>query len=462
MFRIFDQYVSRKTLFVVAGDALSIVGSILLAYKIRFWTDPESFAFYIQQPDLTLRCVTTLAVFQVCAYYNELYRAQDQLSSSDQFFRLTQATGVGCFFLAAIYYAAPQLSIGRSVFAMTLIFMLTSTTTLRWLADLAWRTALPKRTVLILGTDRVARALAEEISLRADLNMKFVGFVGAAKPDDLVGEYLGDASAIEDLVRKYSVQAVLVSDNVFSGSLPLNALLKLRTRGVRVEDANATLAAFTGKISIETVQSPWFVFSTGFARSGYAMAFKRLTDLSLSAIGLIVCLPIMLAVAVVVRLTSPGPALFRQTRVGLNGRHFEVLKFRTMTQDAERDGVARWAQANDPRITSVGRYLREYRLDELPQFINVIRGHMSFIGPRPERPEFVSQILQVEPLYDERHTLRPGLTGWAQVCYPYGSNLEDAIRKLEYDLFYLKNVSFLFDMAIVFQTVKIVLWGRGR
>lgn len=462
MFRIFDQYVSRKTGFVVAGDSLSIVGSILLGYKIRFWNDPESFDFYTQQPDLTLRCLAILAVFQVCAYYNELYRAQDQLSASDQFFRLTQATGVGCFFLAAIYYAAPQLSIGRSVFAMTLIFLLAATTSLRWLADLTWRTALPKRTVLILGTDQVACSLAQEISLRADLNMQFVGFVGASKPDDLSGDYLGDASGIEDLVRQHAVQTVLVSDNVFSGRLPLNALLKLRTRGVLVEDANAALAGFTGKISIETVQSPWFVFSTGFSRSGYAMAFKRLTDLSLSTIGLIVSSPVMLLVAVLVRLTSPGPALFRQTRVGLNGQPFEVLKFRTMREDAELDGVARWAQQDDPRITSVGRFLRVYRLDELPQFINVIRGQMSFIGPRPERPEFVNQIIQVEPLYDERHTLRPGLTGWAQVCYPYGSNLEDAIRKLEYDLFYLKNVSFLFDMAIIFQTVKIVLWGRGR
>ena len=462
MFRIFDQYVSRKTVFVVAGDALSIVGSIILGYKIRFWNDPESFAFFTQQPDLTFRCLTILAVFQICAYYNELYRAQDQLAASDQFFRLTQATGVGCFFLAAIYYAAPQLSIGRSVFAMTLIFLLALTTLLRWLADLAWRTALPKRTVLILGTDQVARSVAEEISLRADLNMHVIGFVSASKPDGLLGDYLGDASGIEDLVRQHSVETVLVSDNVFLGNLPLNSLLKLRTRGVRVEDANAALAGFTGKISIETVQSPWFVFSTGFSRSGYAMAFKRLTDLLLSAIGLIVTLPVMLVVAVVVRLSSPGPALFRQNRVGLNGNVFEVLKFRTMREDAEVDGVARWAQEDDPRITPVGRFLRVYRLDELPQFINVIRGQMSFIGPRPERPEFVRQILQVEPLYDERHTLRPGLTGWAQVCYPYGSNLEDAIRKLEYDLFYLKNVSFLFDMAIIFQTVKIVLWGRGR
>jgi sugar transferase (PEP-CTERM system associated) len=462
MFRIFDQYVSRKTVFVVAGDSLSIVGSILLAYRIRFWNDPEGFAFFTQEPDLAFRCLTILAIFQICAYYNELYRAQDQLSASDQFFRLTQATGAGCFFLAAIYYAAPQLSIGRSVFAMTLIFLLASTTLLRWLADLAWRTALPKRPVLVLGTDQVARNLAEEINLRADLNMQFVGFVGASRPSDLPGDYLGDASNIEELVRERSVETVLVSDNVFAGSLPLNALLKLRTRGVRVEDANAALAGFTGKISIESVQSPWFVFSTGFSRGGYAMAFKRLTDLLFSTVGLIVSLPVMLVIAALVRLTSPGPALFRQTRVGLNGRHFEVLKFRTMRQDAEVDGIARWAQQDDPRVTSVGKFLRIYRLDELPQFINVIRGDMSFIGPRPERPEFVSQILQVEPLYDERHTLRPGLTGWAQVCYPYGSNLEDAIRKLEYDLFYLKNVSFLFDMAIIFQTVKIVLWGRGR
>src|SRR5690606_30548020 len=162
-------------------------GSIVLGYRVRFWNDPESFAFFTQQPDLTLRCLTILAVFQVCAYYNEPYRAQDQLSASDQFFRLTQATGVGCFFLAAIYYAAPQLSIGRSVFAMTLILLLALSTLLRWLADLSWRTALPKRSVLVLGTDDVARKIAEEISLRSDLNMQLVGFVGASNTNDLPG-----------------------------------------------------------------------------------------------------------------------------------------------------------------------------------------------------------------------------------------------------------------------------------
>ena len=192
------------------------------------------------------------------------------------------------------------------------------------------------------------------------------------------------------------------------------------------------------------------------------MAFKRLTDLTLGTVGLLLSLPIMAVVAVAIRLDSKGPALFLQQRTGLNGNLFEVLKFRTMRIDAEVDGVAQFATEGDPRITRVGKHLRRYRLDELPQFINVILGHMSFVGPRPERPEFISQILQVEPLYDERHTLRPGLTGWAQVCYRYGANLEDSISKLEYDLFYLKNVSFLFDMAIILQTVKIVLWGRGR
>lgn len=462
MFRIFDQYVSRKTFLLVLGDAACIVGSILLAYQIRFWGDPESVAFYTQEPDLAIRCLAIVGIFQICAYYNELYLVEGRLTTTDQFFRLAQATGVGCFFLSAIYYAAPELSIGRAVFALTLLGVLVSTTVFRSVADLAWRSGLPKRSVLVVGTDSMAKTLAEEISLRDDLGMVLAGFVGTADTTDLPGPYLGHVSEIEAIVKTHGARTVLVSESGLHGGLPTHSFLRLRTRGVRVDDARAVLAAFTGKISVETARSPWFVFSDGFSRNGYVMAFKRLTDLTLSTIGLLLSLPIMAVVAVIIRLDSPGPILFRQKRTGLNGHPFEVLKFRTMRQDAERDGVARWAQEGDPRITRVGGFLRVYRIDELPQFINVIRGQMSFVGPRPERPEFVDKILEVEPLYDERHTLRPGLTGWAQVCYPYGANLEDAIRKLEYDLFYLKNVSVLFDMAIVFQTVKIVLWGRGR
>lgn len=462
MFRIFDQYVSRQALFLVVGDSFVITLSVVVAYFLRFRDDPEGFAFYVQQPDITFRGLTILVLFQICAYYNELYQTEGRQSTSDQFFRLSQAVGFGCFILAAIYYVIPQLSVGRGVFALTLILVLLGTTGLRWLTDLSRGASSQKRPALILGTEQLARSLAREILQRDDLGVSLVGFVGSNPSQDLPAPLLGSEEDIEAVLAAHSVHTVMVANDTTDDNVPFGTLLRAKTRGVRVEDARAALAAYTAKISIESVRSPWFVYSGGFARGGYATVVKRLMDLLLGILGLLLTLPIMLVVAIAVRLDSHGPVLFRQKRTGLHGEPFDVLKFRTMSVDAEIDGVARWATEDDPRITRIGKHLRIYRLDELPQFINVIRGHMSFVGPRPEKPEFISQILEVEPLYGERHTLRPGLTGWAQVCYPYGANLDDSIRKLEYDLFYLKNVSFLFDMAIIFQTVKIVLWGRGR
>jgi sugar transferase (PEP-CTERM system associated) len=462
MFRLFDQYVSRQALLLVFGDSAAIAVSILIAYWIRFRGDPESLSFYLQQPDITYRGLTIVGLFQICAYYNELYQTEGRQGTADQFFRLAQAIGVGCFLLAAVYYVAPQLSVGRGVFALTLILILASTTALRWITDSVWGANSRGRPVLILGTERLARSVAEEIIQRNDLGMVLVGFVGCSPAADLPAPVVGLADDVESLVALHNVRVVLVANDNDVEKAPFATLLRLKTRGVRIEDARAALAAFTGKISIDSVRSSWFVYGEGFSRSDYAIAFKRLTDLLFGIVGLVLASPIMILVSLAVRLDSRGPALFRQKRTGLHGEDFEVLKFRTMRVDAEIDGVPRWATEDDPRITRIGKHLRVYRLDELPQFINVIRGHMSFVGPRPERPEFVGQIIEVEPLYSERHTLRPGLTGWAQVCYPYGANLDDSIRKLEYDLFYLKNVSFLFDLAIIFQTVKIVLWGRGR
>jgi exopolysaccharide biosynthesis polyprenyl glycosylphosphotransferase len=203
------------------------------------------------------------------------------------------------------------------------------------------------------------------------------------------------------------------------------------------------------------------VFSDGFQRSTLTSIIKRALDLACSIVGLVLSSPAMLLIGIAIRLDSKGPAIYRQTRVGLRGRPFEVLKFRSMRTDAEAENGAQWAQDEDPRVTRVGRFLRRYRLDELPQFVNVIRGEMSFVGPRPERPVFVEQLRQKISYYDERHSVRPGLTGWAQVSYHYGASFEDTARKLEYDLFYLKNMSVLFDCAIILKTIRIVLTGFG-
>ncbi|MCZ6760768.1 MAG: exopolysaccharide biosynthesis polyprenyl glycosylphosphotransferase, partial [Gemmatimonadetes bacterium] len=271
----------------------------------------------------------------------------------------------------------------------------------------------------------------------------------------------GCASGLESVVERHRISRVVVALEEHRGVLPMQSLLRLRVSGVEVEDSHSTMAALTGRVPLQTLRSSWFIFSDGFHRTGWTEVVKRALDLSLGLLGLVLSAPIMALAAIAIKWDSEGPVLYRQTRVGRRGKPFDVLKFRTMGADAETNGIPQWAEEDDPRVTRLGRFLRKYRVDELPQFVNVIRGQMSFVGPRPERPVFVEELGQIIPYYDERHTVRPGITGWAQVRYGYGGNTEEAMRKLEYDLFYLKNMSVWFDAAIVFETVKIVMFGRG-
>ena len=463
MFRIFSQYVSRKAFIHFVADAVLGVLAFMLAAKLRALDSPETYATLTEWPDFGYRVGAVVGSFLICSYYNDLYTQGTLTSFGEQFFRMAQALGVACFGLAAVYYLLPDLRLGRGAFGLGILLLLAFSSAFRWITDRFWHGAVTRMNVAIVGVHELAQTTAREIGFRSDLNMRVVGFVGVGSEGEppLGPDVLGGADKLEQIVQAYSVQKLIVALNE-DEPVPTSYLLRTRTRGVVIEDARAMLAALTGRVAIETVSSPWFIFSEGFRRSRYALAFKRLIDLCMGLLGLAIALPIMAVVGPCVRLDSRGPILFRQRRVGLEGQCFELMKFRTMREDAEADGVARWAEQNDPRVTRIGGFLRKYRFDELPQFVNVIRGEMSLVGPRPERPEFVDRLRAEIPFYDERHTLRPGITGWAQICYPYGATVEDALRKLEYDLFYLKNVSILFDIAIVLQTVKIVLWGRGR
>jgi sugar transferase (PEP-CTERM system associated) len=272
---------------------------------------------------------------------------------------------------------------------------------------------------------------------------------------------LGPADRLDEITRANRAAKIIVALEDRRGVLPVRHLVRLKAEGVYIEDVESTLAALAGRVWLATVRPSWFVFSDGFRRSKFGAVTKRAVDLAAGIVGFFLTVPLMALVAVAIKLDSNGPVLYRQTRVGWKGRHFELLKFRSMRVDAESNGEAQWASENDPRVTRVGRHLRKFRLDELPQFVNVIRGDMSFVGPRPERPVFVERLRNEISYYDERHTVRPGITGWAQVEYRYGSSVDDAWRKLEYDLFYLKNMSFLFDCAIIFKTIRIVLTGTG-
>jgi sugar transferase (PEP-CTERM system associated) len=273
---------------------------------------------------------------------------------------------------------------------------------------------------------------------------------------------VGSIDDIPALISQLNVHRVVVSLSEARGKLPMDRLLDLRLRGgVMFDHLASVYEEYTGKIAVENLRPSWLIFSDGFRKTRPLLFLKRVADVVLSAVGLLLLSPVMAIVAALVKLTSPGPALYHQERVGLNGRTFTVHKFRTMRSDAEKGTGPVWATANDSRVTTVGRFLRRTRLDEIPQLWNVLRGDMSFVGPRPERPTFVEQLSAQIPFYPQRHVVKPGVTGWAQVRYTYGASVEDAIEKLQYDLYYIKNMSLALDLVIVLETIKTVVLRRG-
>jgi sugar transferase (PEP-CTERM system associated) len=466
VFQIFNRYVSYKAVLLVALEGTLILLAILLGIKVRFWDNPDAFRVYTALPDFAIQALTVVICLQVCFYYNELYNTNEVWHPSEHLIRLGQAMGAACLVLGLLYFLFPSLVIGRGVFLIALGLAAASVTAARMLVNFAWRSTIPPECVLIFGTGKLASDVAREIRRRDDLNIRVLGFIETSKdnslaPPDLFGwPVLGKVDRLEQIVENQPVGRIIVALHDLRGALPVRELLRLRTRGIRVEEAYSTLAALTGRIALENVRPSWLIFSGGFRRTPFTIFLKRVIDLSLSVVGCVVSIPIVGLAAVGILLDDGRPIFYRQRRLGLGGSTFVLTKLRTMRVNAEVDG-AQWAEDNDPRVTRVGRYLRRYRIDELPQFLNVIRGEMSFVGPRPERPEFVELLRRRIPFYDERHSVRPGITGWAQVNYPYGATVEDASNKLEYDLFYLKNMSIVFDFAIVFETVRIVLFGRG-
>src|SRR5581483_4695495 len=425
---------------------------------------PAGFDAYVRFPNFALQILLFVIVFQICLYYSDFHDLRTMRSHSEQWLCLGQSLGIGCILLALTYYVFPQLLIGRGVFFISMALLAAFVVISRMALEAAWHVAGPSQNMLVLGTHGLALTVANELARRGDLNIRLAGFVetGTGEADSLFGHpILGNAAELEAIAAAHRISRIVVAMEDRRGALPIRELVRLRVQGVRVEDAHSTIAALSGRVWLETVQPSWFVFSDGFHRSRLTWIAKRLFDLFFGCLGLGRSAPGVALVAILIRLDSPGPIIYRQRRVGLRGETFEVLKFRSMRTDAEKGGAAQWAQQNDPRVTRIGKYLRKYRFDELPQFLNVIRGDMSFVGPRPERPVFVEQLRKEISYYDERHSVRPGLTGWAQVQYQYGSSIEDAFRKLEYDLFYLKNMSVFFDFAIILQTIRIVISGHG-
>jgi sugar transferase (PEP-CTERM system associated) len=465
MIRVFNQYISPKSIVLLLLEGALITLALLCAVWIRFWNNTSDFAAYVALPNFTLQAIFFVLTLQICFYYCDLYTLSVIRGRHEQFIALGQSVGAGCLLLGILYFVFPTMLLGRGVFFISVTLVPAFVAVSRIALDRIWLAAAPISNVLILGTESLALVVASELGKRSDLNMAVTGFVdlkGTPGEERLLNglPVLGNKDDLQSIVQQNNISRIIVALEDRRNVLPTRELVRLRVQGIRIEDAHSTIAALTGRVWLETVKPSWFVFTDGFRRSTLTIIAKRAIDLASGIAGLVLTAPVMLLVAIAIRLDSPGPVLFRQTRVGLRGKTFRVLKFRSMRLDAEAAG-AQWAIDNDPRVTKIGRCLRKYRLDELPQFINVIRGEMSLVGPRPERPEFVESLRKHISYYDERHSVRPGVTGWAQVQYSYGCTVEDAIRKLEYDLFYLKNVSTFFDCAIILDTVRIVLTGKG-
>lgn len=318
--------------------------------------------------------------------------------------------------------------------------------------------------VLVLGTAEAGITLVRELLVRPELNVKIVGFLdekGENIGKSLVNpSIIGSVHHVSDIVRENAVSQVILSLNERRGCTPVEQLLQLKFSGVQVADAHSVYEKVTGKILLTNLEPSWLFLSAGFRKSRFLLTAKRSIDIVISLFGIILGLPLMGAIAFAIWLETGFPILFRQERVGLGQQPFTIWKFRSMLPDAEASGPS-WAQSNDPRITRVGRLLRKFRLDELPQLFNVLRGEMSLVGPRPEQTKLCKMLEQMIPMYWRRHSIRPGITGWAQVKYQYGSNIEDAKRKLEYELYYIKNLSLTLDLAIILATFKVILFGRG-
>lgn len=456
MVRLFHVYYPVRTVVLLACEALIIGGSFLVATLLVL--GPDSFLVLNYERGLEkIFAITILAL--LCSYYFDLYAPQRLPSRSEVYFRLFVVLGVLSFLLAAIAYVFPGFKVGEYVLLCGLAIL--TITLVLWRSAYNWvigRSMFCER-VYVLGAGERANRIVDAIRSRNDLGMDVVGWAGATGDTGLVRDDF--AVAVASCCKKGHVDRIIVALADRRGTMPVRELLDARLRGTKIEEATTLLEKISGKIEVEGLHPSTLIFSEGFRTKQSLLLARRIFSIAIAGTGLILCLPVLPIIALAVKISSPGPVLFRQQRVGRRGKFFMLMKFRTMRQDAEKKTGAVWATKDDPRVTKVGRFLRKTRLDEIPQLWNVLRGDMGFVGPRPERPEFVQWLSEQIPYYNLRHIIRPGITGWAQVRYQYGASLEETKQKVAYDLYYIKHMSVALDLLIMFETVKTVLLRRG-
>ena len=453
-----------RTLLLIIAEALLIFLAMVSAAYLRLgWVD----AYYELNEKSGFLKAALVTSFCLAAFY--LYDLYDFVVMHDRrelVLRLVQALGLAWVALAITMYLMPRLMIGRgvSLIALPLALLLM----VGWRVCAHWLLGHPGvgEKILIVGSGASAVEVAREVLERRDAGYRVVGFVDS-RPE-LVGQSLlnprviGLTDDLAEITRREGVNRIVVALGERRGQFPVRQLLDLSLSGdVAIEECAGFYERLTGRVSLDMMRPSWLIFSSRARQARLSAVLRTAFHRAAALVGAVVSLPLALLTAVLIKLDSPGPVLYSQERVGKNGRPFRVYKFRSMRTDAEKDGPVWASKAGDARTTRVGRVIRKIRVDEVPQFWNILRGDMNFVGPRPERPHFVKQLAEEIPFYEQRHLIAPGLTGWAQIKYPYGASIEDARQKLQYDLYYIKNQSLLLDAVILFETVKTILFGRG-
>ncbi len=459
--RILNKDVPLRNVLFVVGEGALIYAAVLVSAFIRHGSAHRSFL----SPDLHSKAMLIMVICQASLYFNELYNLQVTDTYLELGLRLTKALGIASIILAIIYYCIPSFRTARGVFLISLVFLTLLIVSWRYAYNWILKKKMFTEKIFILGSGELSKKILNEINGHRDSGYQVAGVVPTnpatilALPMEIPLFKLNDNLC--DLAESYRIKKIIVAMDDRRGNLPSEELLRCKMQGTTVLEGESFYEKLAGKILAENINPSWLIYSDGFRKTRLIRLTKRIGDLSLASLGLLFTLPLTLIIAVAIKLDSRGPVIYRQERCGEGGRTFELCKFRSMIDNAEETCGPTWAQDNDCRVTRVGAILRKFRLDEIPQMWNVLKGDMSFLGPRPERPEFVKELEQIIPYYSERHTVKPGITGWAQVSYAYGASVEDALEKLKYDLFYIKNMSILMDLRIILKTMKIVLRQSG-
>lgn len=456
MIRIFNVYYPSRALLLVMGEALMIFASLLIGVIWRFRED-SFLVLNFENGYYTVFILTFLAL--LLSHGFDLYDPLHFEAKGELYFRVLLVPGLLAFGLAIAGALFPNVMLGNFSYLSGLIIL--SLAMLAWRSAYSWLVSQPylRERVYVLGTGERAERLVQGLKGHLQTGIDVVGWTGQVA-NNVTRESM--ASHLQAVVRDKSVHRVIVAMQDRRDTMPMQELLHVRLHNrVHIEDATSWLEKISGKIEVEHLYPSWIIFEEGFRFTDSFLLVRRIVHSAVALTALVLTAPLTPFIALAIRLDSPGPVLYRQKRVGRGEKVFYCYKFRSMRQDAEADIGPTWADDDDPRITRVGKFLRVSRLDEIPQLWCVLRGDMAFVGPRPERPEFVAWLMKEIPYYGMRHLVRPGITGWAQVRYKYGNTVEDAKEKLKYDLFYIKNASIGLDVVILLQTIKTVVLGRG-